>query len=168
MNMFYTFISSPIGQLLLAGSENALTTIRLPVGGMPGAPAPNWRRDAGPFRCAARQLGEYFAGQRRRFDLPLAPSGTPFQREVLTALQRIPYGETRTYGELGRALGRPRAARAVGAANGRNPLPIAIPCHRVIGCDGSLTGFGGGLKAKRFLLNLERRQCQPAPATTPP
>lgn len=159
--MFYTFIASPIGELLLAGSEDALTTIRLPAGRMMGGPAPDWRRDHGPFRRAARQLGEYFAGERRRFDLPLAPSGTPFQLEVLAALQRIPYGETRTYGEIGRALGRPRAARAVGAANGRNPLPIAIPCHRVIGRDGSLTGFGGGLEAKRFLLDLEQRQCRP-------
>ena len=101
------------------------------------------------------QLDGYFAGRRQRFDLPLAPSGTAFQRKVLAALQAIPYGETRSYKEVAAAIGKPRAVRAVGAANGRNPIPIIIPCHRVIGSDGSLTGFGGGLAAKRALLALE-------------
>lgn len=104
-----------------------------------------------------RQLGEYFAGRRRRFELPLAPEGSPFQQRVWAVLQSIPYGETRSYGELARALGRPGASRAVGAANGANPIPIVIPCHRVIGADGSLTGFGGGLEAKKLLLDLEAR-----------
>ena len=101
------------------------------------------------------QLGEYFKGDRREFALPLAPRGTPFQRHVWQALQRIGYGETISYAQLATSIGRPSATRAVGAANGRNPLPIVVPCHRVIGADGSLTGFGGGLPIKQFLLALE-------------
>ena len=102
------------------------------------------------------QLDGYFARRRQRFDLALAPTGTAFQRKVLEALQAIPYGETRSYKEVAAAIGKPRAVRAVGAANGRNPIPIIIPCHRVIGSDGSLTGFGGGLEVKRALLALEQ------------
>src|SRR5690606_32489233 len=102
------------------------------------------------------QLGAYFAGELQAFDLPLAPEGTPFQRTVWQALQSIPYGQTISYGELAQEIGRPTASRAVGAANGRNPLPIVIPCHRVIGGNGSLTGYGGGLRFKKALLSLER------------
>jgi methylated-DNA-[protein]-cysteine S-methyltransferase len=102
-----------------------------------------------------RQLEEYFAGRRRTFDLPLAPDGTPFEKTVWEELRRIPFGETRSYAEIARAIGRPGAARAVGRANGANPIPVVVPCHRVIGADGSLTGFGGGLEAKAALLELE-------------
>jgi methylated-DNA-[protein]-cysteine S-methyltransferase len=111
--------------------------------------------DAGPFREVVRQLKAYFDGQLKAFDLPLAPQGTEFQRQVWRALQTIPYGRTKSYGEIARRLGRPEASRAVGAANGQNPIPVIIPCHRVIGADGSLTGFGGGLPIKRKLLALE-------------
>jgi len=107
-------------------------------------------------RETARQLRQYFAGKRREFQIPLAPRGTPFQQQVWKALTRIPYGETRSYAQLARSIRRPRAVRAVGAANGRNPFAIIVPCHRLIGSDGSLTGFGGGLAAKRYLLDLER------------
>ena len=110
-----------------------------------------------PSPEAARQLQEYFAGCRREFSLPLAPRGTEFQRQVWYALEGIPYGETRTYGEIARAIGKPKACRAVGMANHRNPLSILVPCHRVVGADGSLTGYGGGLEAKQFLLELEKR-----------
>lgn len=155
--MLYTMLASPVGELLLAGDEDALHVIGFPSGRSAARPEDDWKENPAPFAEAARQLGAYFAGKRHSFDLPLAPTGTPFQREVLAALQQIPYGETRSYGELAKAVGRPKAGRAVGAANGRNPLPIVIPCHRAIGSDGSLTGFGGGLATKRFLLDLERR-----------
>jgi O-6-methylguanine DNA methyltransferase len=113
-----------------------------------------------PARTAGlrRQLEEYFAGERREFDLTLAPEGTPFERSVWEELRRIPFGETRSYGEIARAIGRPNAFRAVGRANGANPIPIVVPCHRVIGSDGSLTGFGGGLEAKSRLLEIEGRR----------
>lgn len=113
-----------------------------------------------PARTAElrRQLAEYFAGERRDFDLPLSPEGTPFERSVWEELRRIPFGETRSYGEIAQAIGRPGAARAVGRANGANPIPIVVPCHRVIGSNGSLTGFGGGLEAKSRLLEIEGRR----------
>lgn len=158
--MFYTMLASPVGELLLAGDEDALHVIGFPAGRGAAPPEEDWEENPAPFTEAARQLGDYFAGKRHSFDLPLAPTGTPFQRDVLAALQQIPYGETRSYGELAKAVGRPKASRAVGAANGRNPLPIVIPCHRAIGSDGSLTGFGGGLETKRFLLDLERRNAR--------
>lgn len=148
---------SPIGRLLLAGDGGALSMIQFPSGNGAHGADPSWRRDDAAFPEAVRELGEYFDGTRRAFDLDLAPSGTAFQREVLDALLTIPYGETRSYADIARQVGRPRAVRAVGAANGRNPLPIVIPCHRVIGSNGSLTGFGGGLDTKRFLLDLETR-----------
>ena len=160
--MFYSFAASPLGELLLAGCETKLRAIRFPEprNGGPGAaaePDAEWQRRDDVFAAAKTQLAEYFAGQRRSFSLELAPDATSFQAEVLRALQAIPYGETRSYGELARSIGRPRAVRAVGGANARNPLPIVIPCHRVVGADGRLTGFGGGLPAKRFLLGLEQR-----------
>ena len=120
---------------------------------------PGWRHHPGAFAAALAQLREYFAGERRSFQLSLAPAGTPFQQAVWSALRAIPYGETVSYGELALQLGRPGSARAVGLANGTNPLPIIVPCHRVIGADGSLTGFGGGLGIKRALLSLEGAAC---------
>lgn len=151
----YTFTDSPIGRLLLAGDGAGLRRIDLPEGRRPQAPAPEWREERAPFGEALRQLEAYFAGRLRRFELPLAPEGTAFQRRVWEALCAIPYGETLSYGELARRLGKPGASRAVGLANGRNPLPIVVPCHRVVGSDGSLTGFGGGLPTKTKLLRLE-------------
>lgn len=149
----YDTIDSPLGELLLASDGRALTAVH-----MGGAPGPGWQRDPVPLREAADQLQAYFAGELREFDLPLAPAGTPFQREVWEALRRIPYGETIGYGELAAAVGRPHAARAVGAANGRNPIAVVVPCHRVIGASGALTGYGGGLGRKRLLLDLEAGQ----------
>lgn len=152
--MYYTWVESPVGRLLLAGSD-ALSLIAFSRGANSVAPQPDWKPDAPFLRDAGTQLGEYFRGTRREFDLDLKPTGTAFQLAVLNALATIPYGETRSYGEIASQIGRPKAVRAVGAANGRNPLPIVIPCHRVIGADGSLTGFGGGLETKRYLLDLE-------------
>jgi methylated-DNA-[protein]-cysteine S-methyltransferase len=118
---------------------------------------PEWRRDDSAFTEACGQLDEYFAGERTEFDLPLNPAGTPFQRRVWDALKTIPYGEIRSYGEIAEQIGRPGAARAVGLANGRNPISIVVPCHRVIGASGALTGYGGGLERKQYLLDLETR-----------
>jgi methylated-DNA-[protein]-cysteine S-methyltransferase len=153
--MLYCEISTPIGRLLLAGEQEALHRICFQSGPHPLRVPASWRPAEEPFRDAVGQLDEYFAGRRRRFELSLAPEGTPFQREVWYALTTIPYGETVSYSQLARLLGRPAASRAVGAANGQNPLPIVIPCHRVIGANGSLTGFGGGLAIKSRLLELE-------------
>ena len=140
-------IKTPIGPLTLEADENAVTAIRFSAGGA---------QDASPLLDAAEaQLREYFAGARRTFDLPLAPRGTAFQQRVWTASRTIPYGETRTYGELAAAIDSPNASRAVGMANHRNPIPIIIPCHRVIGANGTLTGYAGGLEIKRRLLALE-------------
>ncbi len=153
--MKYCYLDSPVGRLLLAGDRQRLKLLAFPTGKNVRKPEPEWQEDPNVFADVRRQLGEYFAGKRKHFDLELAPHGTRFQLDVLNALQAIPYGETRTYAELAQMAGRPRAVRAVGAANGRNPLPILIPCHRVIGADGSLTGFGGGLPTKKKLLQLE-------------
>ena len=153
--MLYRYIDSPIGQLLLAGDEDGLKFIGFPEGKGKVAVDNAWEHGADCFPDVKSQLVEFFEGRRHSFDLQLAPSGTDFQLAVLAALQTIPCGETRSYLEIAKQIGRPKAVRAVGAANGRNPLPIVIPCHRVIGADGSLTGFGGGLAAKRFLLELE-------------
>lgn len=156
--MYYSFTASPIGDLLLAGDGGGIKYIGFPSGKGKLEPAPDWRQDDQYFIDVSRQLEEYFRGERKRFDLELCPHGTDFQRQVLDALTQIPYGETRRYRDIAEMIGRPKAVRAVGAANGRNPLPIVIPCHRVIGADGGLTGFGGGIDAKRFLLDLEQRQ----------
>lgn len=153
--MRYRYVNSPLGDILVAGDDSGLRVIGFPEGKGRIEPAPDWERDDTAFEEARRQLGEYFAGERRTFDLEIAPNGTPFQLSVLEALQRIPYGETRSYADIAETVGKPKAVRAVGAANGRNPLPIVIPCHRVVGSNGSLTGFGGGLEAKRYLLELE-------------
>jgi methylated-DNA-[protein]-cysteine S-methyltransferase len=148
-------ISSPIGRLLIAGDGRGLRRISFQDGLHPMRIPRDWKRAEEPFQHPIAQLAAYFAGRLKRFDLTIAPEGTPFQREVWSALTEIPYGETVSYGELTRRLGRPRASRAVGAANGRNPIPIVVPCHRVVGANGSLTGFGGGLPIKRLLLELE-------------
>ena len=152
----FTHIDSPVGPLLLAADEQGLRVIEFHAPRHPIPPGPHWRRgDPELLRAAQAQLDEYFAGTRHDFDLPLAPQGTAFQCEVWRTLASIPYGETISYAQLAARIGRPAAVRAVGAANGRNPLPIVLPCHRVVGSDGSLTGFGGGLPTKRFLLELE-------------
>ncbi len=153
--MFYTVVESPIGQLTLAGDDNQLHVIGFSTGSQARGADPDWERYDQPFARATRQLEEYFDGKRREFELDLAPVGTPFQLSVLDELLKIPYGETCSYRDIATALGNPKAVRAVGGANGRNPIPIVIPCHRVIGSNGSLTGFGGGLSSKRFLLELE-------------
>lgn len=156
--MLYTLVDSPIGELLLAGDGRALHGLWMQDGdrGWAGRlPKGDWRRADEPFAAVRDQLGEYFAGERTAFDVPLVMDGTPFQRLVWAALREIPYGETTSYGELARRLGRPGGARAVGLANGRNPISIVVPCHRVIGASGNLTGFGGGLSRKRLLLDLE-------------
>ncbi len=158
-NVHYTWMESPVGRLLLAGTD-ALSLIAFSRGPKRVEPKADWEPSDAPFLCqAAAQIEEYFTARRRKFDLDLRPTGTPFQLEVLDALATVPYGETRSYGEIAAQIGKPSAVRAVGAANGRNPLPIVLPCHRVIGSDGSLTGFGGGLETKRYLLELEGVRC---------
>ncbi len=155
--MIYTYMDSPIGRLLLAAEQGNLKHIRFSTGGKARGADPGWERRDEPFKVTKLQLRAYFAGQRQDFNLSLAPDVTAFQGRVLAALQEIPYGQTRSYQDIATAIGNPRAVRAVGGANGSNPLPIVIPCHRVIGSGGALTGFGGGLETKRFLLDLERR-----------
>lgn len=152
MNLNWTIYSSPFGALSLIGSQDGLARLHFP-GQAPSLDVN--RRDAEPFRDAVAQLDEYFAGRRRRFELALDLVGTPFQRSVWDQLAAIPCGETRAYGELARAIGRPDRVRAVGAAVGRTPVPIIVPCHRAVGADGSLTGYLGGLRLKRALLDLE-------------
>ncbi len=147
-------LPTPIGELLLVSDGEALVALHFD-DERRGAPTPGGDRDP-VVRQASAQLREYFAGERTTFDLPLRPSGTPFEQRVWDALRGIPYGETTSYGAIAQGLGEPGAARAVGRANGRNPIPVIVPCHRVIGADGSLTGFGGGLACKRALLDLER------------
>lgn len=155
----YCYLDTPIGKLLIAGDEEAVQRIEFPNNGKARKPEADWRESSrGAVGETVRQLREYFVGKRKEFDLPLAPQGTPFQREVWRKLQEIPYGETISYGELAKRIGNPKASRAVGAANGQNPIPIVIPCHRVIGANGKLTGFGGGLPTKEALLALEAKQ----------
>jgi methylated-DNA-[protein]-cysteine S-methyltransferase len=151
----FAHIASPVGDLLVtADAAGALSRLHFP--GRTSPAQAGWTHDEAPFVELRRQLDAYFAGELETFDLRLAPSGTPFQLQVWRALREIPYGETASYGEIARAVGQPGAARAVGGANNRNPIAIAIPCHRVIGASGSLTGYGGGLDRKRLLLGLER------------
>jgi methylated-DNA-[protein]-cysteine S-methyltransferase len=153
--MYYCYHDTPIGELLLAGDEQALEILSFPSGRMRRDPDSGWIYNEKPFAEACMQLDEYFAGERRTFDLPLRLTGTEFQLSVLAELQKIPYGETASYRDVAERIGRPRAVRAVGAANGRNPIPVIVPCHRVIGAAGDLTGFGGGLDTKAALLRLE-------------
>lgn len=153
--MYYDYLETPIGSLLLVGTKEVLVRVAFEQDGQRVPPPDDAEHAPAELAAARRQLSEYFEGKRSAFDLPLEPRGTEFQCAVWDALATIPFGETWSYAELAERVGRPSAVRAVGAANGRNPLPVVLPCHRVIGADGSLTGFGGGLDAKRFLLDLE-------------
>jgi methylated-DNA-[protein]-cysteine S-methyltransferase len=154
---WYTTITSPIGDLLVLSDGIALRGLSMQGGPHPRALDPEWKHDDEPFDQVIAQIEEYFDAKRTTFELPLVLEGTPFQQRVWAALRAIPYGTTISYGELAARIGRPRASRAVGLANGRNPISVIVPCHRVIGADGSLTGYGGGLERKRLLLGLEGR-----------
>ncbi|MGA9421603.1 MAG: methylated-DNA--[protein]-cysteine S-methyltransferase [Rhodanobacteraceae bacterium] len=156
--MFHDYLDTPIGPLLLVADANGLTRIGLPHDGHRSAPAPAGSlREPKRLTTAKRQFEAYFDGRLHDFDLALNARGTAFQLQVWAALGTVPYGATASYAEIARRIGKPRAVRAVGAANGANPLAIVVPCHRIIGADGSLTGYGGGLPAKRFLLEHEQR-----------
>lgn len=157
----YTHVESPIGPFLLAGSDSALAVASFARGKQRREPQAGWVHDPETLRYASEQVEAYFAGQRTTFDLPLAIEGTDFQMRVWAILRTIPFGEVWSYGQVARALGSPGASRAVGAANGANLLPLIIPCHRVIGANGTLTGFGGGLETKKWLLDFERRRVDP-------
>lgn len=158
--MYYCYLPTPIGDLLLAGDRAALGVVAFPAGSRRREPEADWIFSEQPFGEARAQLTAYFDGSLREFDLALAPGGTPFQLRVLEELQKIPYGTTVSYGEIACRIGRPKAVRAVGHANGRNPIPVIIPCHRVIGARGDLTGFGGGLATKEALLRHELEHSQ--------
>jgi methylated-DNA-[protein]-cysteine S-methyltransferase len=158
--MHYCYLDTPIGELMLAGDEEGLCMVEFPEDGVRREAAPDWIYSEEPFADAREQLTAYFDGELKSFDLKLQPGGTEFQLEVLEALQNIPYGTTTSYGDIARRIGRPKAVRAVGAANGRNPIPIIIPCHRVIGSNGDLTGFAGGIPIKQALLRLELENSQ--------
>jgi len=165
----FTYMDSPIGQVLLARNAVGLTHINFQEGNdhildIAVLEKTGWQRDDDQFDDAASQLTEYFAGERKEFDLPLAPAGTPFQQKVWAELCRIHFGKTISYGELAQRIGQPTAARAVGSANGKNPLPVVVPCHRVIGSSGTLTGYAGGIEIKATLLNIE---CKDNPAMAP-
>lgn len=155
MALSYAYHDSPIGPLLLAGTDTDLCVLSFPSGSRARDPEEGWIENKAPFAETFRQLDDYFAGKRLDFDLPLCPQGTTFQQSVWEQLVAIPYGETISYGELATRIGNRNASRAVGAANGANPIAIIIPCHRVIGADRSMTGFGGGIDLKRRLLNHE-------------
>ena len=157
--MIFSYAESPIGDLLVAknGDGGAVAEIRFAHEGRPAAAPKSWIRNDRALSSVVAQLRAYFAGELRDFDLPLAVHGTAFQERVWGRLRAIPYGATTTYGAIARDIGHPDAVRAVGAANGANPIPIVVPCHRVIGSNGALTGFGGGIEAKRWLLAHEAR-----------
>ena len=154
--MFYAWEDSPVGQLLIAADGEGLRYLLFEAGRSVVKPVPGWREDRRRLAETIRQLDAYFSGALRQFDLPLAPEGTGFQQRVWRELLTIPYGHTITYGELAKRIGQPSASRAVGLANGANPISIVIPCHRVIGSTGKLTGYGGGLRNKEWLLGLEQ------------
>ncbi|HXG89568.1 MAG TPA: methylated-DNA--[protein]-cysteine S-methyltransferase [Vicinamibacterales bacterium] len=156
--MVYRTIHTPVGALLLAADAAALRVLAFAGDGRAPKAAADWRPDTGELNALVDELKAYFAGALQSFTTPVAPQGTPFQRAVWEQLRKIPYGETISYGELARRLGNPKAVRAVGLANGSNPISILIPCHRVIGSNGSLVGYGGGLPIKQALLALERGQ----------
>ena len=158
--MYYCYLNTPIGDLLLAGDDEALCLVSFPQGSMRREPEPDWIYSEKPFKDAREQLQAYFDGKLQSFDLTLRPNGTEFQLRVLEELQKIPYGSTTSYGDIAQRIGKPKAVRAVGAANGRNPIPIIIPCHRVIGSTGKMTGFGGGIPTKETLLRLELEHSQ--------
>ena len=156
-DVYYDYFDSPVGRLLLVLDGQGLRRVHFERGRETLVPDEDWERGPGALHETRTQLKAYFAGKLREFALPLAPQGTEFQKRVWLTLLRIPYGATASYGEIARAVGEPGASRAVGAANGQNPLAIVVPCHRVIGADGSLTGYGGGLLNKRILLELEQK-----------
>lgn len=162
MTTYFTYHDTTIGSLLLAGQGDSLSLLGFPQGKMQRRHDKDWQEDSSPFAEVIRQLDSYFTGELDNFDLPLAPQGTEFQQSVWQALREIPYGETWSYGQLAQHIGRPKASRAVGAANGVNPIPVIIPCHRVIGSSGKLTGFGGGLETKEYLLGLESERMAPS------
>lgn len=153
---YYQWYNSPIGKLLITGNQSAIATITFPI--KEAVPAIQWTHSTTQFKEVCKQLDHYFTGSLKRFDLPLSPEGTNFQQSVWDQLLKIPYGQTTSYGIIAKKLGNSKAMRAVGSANGRNPIPVIIPCHRVIGSDGSLTGFGGGLPTKSYLLDLENSE----------
>jgi methylated-DNA-[protein]-cysteine S-methyltransferase len=157
--MYYDYFETGlIGALTLVADELGLRHIKFATSRTPMVIQADWRRRPDVFDETKTQLDAYFKGERRDFDLPLAPEGTAFQKAVWQALRKIPYGSVTTYRWVAEQVGNPRAVRAVGGANGKNPLPIVVPCHRVIGCNGTLTGFGGGLDVKKRLIDLERRR----------
>jgi methylated-DNA-[protein]-cysteine S-methyltransferase len=166
MITWFATVESPIGPLLLLKQADALVGVYMRGHARGPVQHASWRADATRFEREATQLAEYFAGVRRRFDLAVRPAGTPFQRRVWEALTSIPYAQTVSYGVLASAIGRPRASRAVGAANARNPLSIVVPCHRVVGSDGTLTGYAGGPDRKRWLIDWEQRSSLSAGAQT--
>jgi methylated-DNA-[protein]-cysteine S-methyltransferase len=157
MTTLYTELASPLGTLQLSAEDGALTGVHFPGQKHDRPRRPDWQRadDEPVLAQARRELGEYFAGRRTQFDVRLAPAGTPFQRSVWRALLEVPFGSTSTYGAIAQSIGRPSAVRAVGAAVGANPIGIVVPCHRIIGRDGTLTGYAGGLERKARLLSLE-------------
>lgn len=159
-DLYYCHLPTPIGDLLIAGDGEAIRVVGFPEGSRRREPEPQWIFSEKPFAEAGRQLRAYFDGSLREFDLPLKPEGTGFQLRVLGELTKIPYGTTVSYADIAQRIGKPKAVRAVGRANGHNPIPIIIPCHRVIGSNGDLTGFGGGLETKRALLRLELENSQ--------
>jgi methylated-DNA-[protein]-cysteine S-methyltransferase len=150
-------MKSPVGKLLVAGNNKSLHLISFPKGNKRSFPEDQWVEDHEPLQEVLRQLEAYFAGKLKTFSVNIFLNVTPFQKKVLTALRRVPYGNTISYGELAKTIGNPKASRAVGQANARNPIPIVIPCHRVIGSSGKLTGFGGGISVKQTLLDLEKQ-----------
>jgi methylated-DNA-[protein]-cysteine S-methyltransferase len=158
--LLYTSVESPIGELLLLGDGQVLSGLYMQGGRKPIAIGPRWRCSSAAFGQVQAQLLQYFAGERAAFDVSVTMRGDPFERLVWRALRDIPYGETVSYGEVARRIGHPSAARAVGLANARNPIAIIVPCHRVIGADGTLTGYAGGLERKRALLELEAGQAR--------
>lgn len=152
----YGYLACPVGELLVAGDADHVRLISFPTGKTAQRHLPEWRRDDAHFADTFQQLSAYFAKELTTFDFPMRFEGTPFQNAVWRALLNIPFGETASYGDIAKAIGQPKAGQAVGAANGANPLPIVIPCHRVIGSTGKMTGFGGGIETKEFLLAHER------------
>jgi methylated-DNA-[protein]-cysteine S-methyltransferase len=155
--IYHQYMDSPIGKLLVAGNEKGLHFIDFPKNGKPSLPESDWKENPKPLQEALQQLEAYFAGELKTFSLNLCLDVRPFQKKVLTTLRRVPYGQTISYGKLAEKIGSPKASRAVGQANAKNPIPIVIPCHRVIGSNGKLTGFGGGISIKQALLDLEQR-----------
>lgn len=161
MTTTFRTMESPVGVLTLAGRDGVLTHLRMDDQAHPPSDQPTWEPDVDAFDDVAEQLEAYFAGELTDFDVDLRLEGTDFQQEVWAALREIPYGETWSYGQLADHIGKPGAARAVGLANGRNPVGIIVPCHRVIGANGNLTGYGGGLPRKQLLLQLEQDRAEP-------